>query len=127
MDRPRQKHPRYHLEPGRVPVRFAGGSIGGRGCVRNLSQEGMYLEVDHLPPRRAQVLITLEVPGRQEVQVRARVVWHTDLRTDPVLGEEDEATIGLSEHDDAGFGVMVETSELAWRKFFASVVLSLPS
>jgi hypothetical protein len=123
VDRPKQKHPRYHLEPGRVPVRFAGGSIGGRGCIRNLSQEGMYLEVDHLPPRKARVLITLEVPGRQELQVRARVVWHTELRDpDPVIGEE---SVDLC--DDGGFGVMVETSEAPWRKFFQSVVLSLPS
>jgi hypothetical protein len=115
--RPRQKYPRYHVAPGRFPVRFAGGSISGRGCLRNVSSEGMYLQVDHVPRRHSDVLITIEIPGRDEVQVRARVVWNTALGMPAPTEIPGPA---------AGFGVVVQTtqaSQASWRSFLQEIVL----
>lgn len=94
-------------------MQFRCGPMQGSGYLRNISREGMFLEIDPVPDRGSEVQITIEAPGRGKVELTARVVWTTALRPE----SNDEAL--------TGFGVMVSANQTAYLRFLDGVLLAL--
>jgi Tfp pilus assembly protein PilZ len=106
---PERRRLRRHFK--RIPARYQFDSQHGTGYVCNLSKEGMFLRADKLPKPRSQVLIVIESPGGNKVEVAARVMWTT-------------AELPNAKDVSPGFGVRVEDGGQAFRTFFESLLLT---
>ena len=81
----RRRHPRIALSLDvATPVVLSGEGFQVRGLARNISEDGVLVEVPHAPPIGARVEVTFEaVPGSQQAgqsvalfgEVRHQVAW----------------------------------------------------
>lgn len=64
---------------------------------RNLSEGGLFLEVEELLPLHSQVTLALDIPGRKEpLEVEAEVVRHHRFKAlDEELREKNQKGVGL--------------------------------
>jgi Tfp pilus assembly protein PilZ len=95
----------------RVVARFQCGPVSGEGYLCNMSKDGMFLRAEPLPRPRTDVLITIESPHGDKVEVRGRVVWTT-------------AEMPNAREIPPGFGVQVEEGSRSYREFYESLLLS---
>ena len=111
IDQRRQR--RYaidRIESQRIGVRVACRSLESRGYLQNISEHGMCLEIDRLPPSGAEVWITIESPDGRKLEVTGRVIWATEVSYPGSTG--------------AGrFGVVVEGNR-GYQEFFEKLIAS---
>jgi Tfp pilus assembly protein PilZ len=94
-----------------IPARFQCGLVRGWGYVRNLTEDGMFLNAEQLPKVNSEITLTLESPTGEKVEVGGRVIWTT-------------AELPASKAAIPGFGVSVKNGIRAYRQFFESLLLS---
>jgi hypothetical protein len=58
-----------------IPALWRAGSFRGRGQVQNVSEGGLFLETLSIPEEGEAVEVTLQAPGKAEVEVRGLVWW----------------------------------------------------
>jgi hypothetical protein len=110
----RRRQQRYAIdtiESRRIGVRVSSQSGESCGYLQNISEKGMCLQIDRLPPSGAQVRIAIESPEGPKLEVVGRVIWTTEF-TDPGSTGADR------------FGVIVEGNS-GFQEFFEILIESL--
>jgi Tfp pilus assembly protein PilZ len=97
-----------------IPIRFRSGSISGKGYMQNVSEAGMYLQIDHPPPLHADATVALDTPDGRKLEVHGRVIWTTAERA-AANGN------GNGNGGAPGFGVVLEASGPDFHQFVAAL------
>ncbi len=93
----------------RIPAAFEAGSTRGKGHVKNISKEGLFVRSATLPEPGSEVRLIFHDRQGTKVEVRGLVCWCTDQLPDA--------------HDvKPGFGVQLHERSDAFRDFYEQVL-----
>jgi len=93
----------------RIPAAFEAGKLRGKGHIKNISKEGLFVRTDVLPVAGAAVRVVFHDRHGSKVEVRGTVRWTTAQ-----LGPEEKAI--------PGFGVYVEPGNEEFHEFFEGIL-----
>jgi hypothetical protein len=94
----------------RIPAIFRCGPLTGKGFVKNLSKEGLFLRTDRLPKPGMRVQIVIEGPDGGKIEVVGMVRWTTEQIPD--------------REPQPGFGMRFDGVTEDYIDFFERVLLS---
>ena len=95
----------------RIPATYVCGGLIGRGAVKNLSKEGLFMRSDRVPAPGETVHVLLQPPGNPKVEVVGIVRWTTDQVPSRAPGQ-------------TGFGLRIEQPSDAFLELFARILLN---
>jgi hypothetical protein len=93
----------------RIPAAFEAGKLRGKGHIKNISKEGLFLRSNTLPAPGASVRIVFHDRHGSKVEVRGTVRWTTEQ-----LPPEEKAK--------PGFGVYIERGNDEFDEFFENIL-----
>ena len=93
----------------RIPAAFESGKLRGKGHVKNVSKEGLFVRTKVLPPAGAPVRIVFHDRHGSKIEVRGTVRWTTAQ-----LPPEEKAA--------PGFGVYIPTGNDEFYEFFEQIL-----
>jgi Tfp pilus assembly protein PilZ len=93
----------------RIPAAFEAGKLRGKGYIKNISKEGLFVRTNILPPAGTQVRIVFHDRHGSKIEVRGTVRWTTDQ-----LPPEEKAT--------PGFGVYIPRGNDEFQEFFEQIL-----
>jgi hypothetical protein len=94
----------------RIPAAFEAGSLRGKGHVKNVSKEGLFLRSSVLPPVGCDVRVIFHDRNGSKIQVLGTVRWTTDQ-------------LPASEKAKPGFGVYIPRGNGEFDEFFEQILL----
>ena len=94
----------------RIPASFEAGQVRGKGHVKNVSKEGLFLRTSVLPPVGEEVRVIFPDRTGSKIEVHGTVRWSTQQ-----LPKEQKAK--------PGFGVQIPRGNEAFDEFFAQILL----
>ena len=95
----------------RIPATYVCGKLTGRGAVKNLSKEGLFVRSDTVPEPGQTVHVLLQPPENPKVEVVGTVRWTTDQLPSRAPGQ-------------TGFGLRIEDPPDAYLELFARILLN---
>ena len=93
----------------RIPAAFEAGKLRGKGHIKNISKEGLFVRADVLPAAGAPVRIVFHDRQGSKIEVRGTVRWTTQQ-----LPPEEKAK--------PGFGVYIERGNDEFNDFFEGIL-----
>ena len=93
----------------RIPAAFEAAKLRGKGHIKNISKEGLFLRASVLPAAGASVRIVFHDRHGSKVEVRGTVRWTTEQ-----LPKEEKAK--------PGFGVYIERGNAEFDEFFENIL-----
>lgn len=93
----------------RIPAAFEAGKLRGKGHIKNISKEGLFVRTDVLPIAGASVRIVFHDRHGSKVEVRGTIRWTT-------------AQLPPEEKAKPGFGVYIEPGNDEFHDFFEGIL-----
>jgi len=93
----------------RIPAAFEAGKQRGKGHIKNVSKEGLFVRTNILPPAGTAVRIVFHDRHGSKIEVRGTVCWTTDQ-----LPPEEKAK--------PGFGVYIPRGNDEFEEFFEQIL-----
>lgn len=93
----------------RIPAAFEAGKLRGKGHIKNVSKEGLFLRTNVLPSSGASVRIVFHDRHGSKIEVRGTVRWTT-------------AQLPPDEQAKPGFGVFIPRGNDAFDDFFEQIL-----
>ena len=94
----------------RIPAAFEAGSLRGKGHVKNVSKEGLFVRSSVLPPVGNDVRVIFHDRNGSKIQVHGTVRWTTDQ-------------LPTSAKAKPGFGVYIPRGNEEFDEFFEQILL----
>ena len=94
----------------RIPAAFEAGQLRGKGHIKNVSKEGLFLRTSMLPSVGDDVRVIFHDRTGSKIEVRGTVRWTTQQ-----LPKADKAK--------PGFGVHIPRGNEAFDEFFGQILL----
>jgi hypothetical protein len=94
----------------RIPASFEAGSMRGKGHIKNVSKEGLFLRTNALPPVGSDVRVLFPDRNGTKIEVRGTVRWTTDQ-------------LPAAEKAKPGFGVYIARGNEVFDEFFEQILL----
>ena len=94
----------------RIPASFEAGKLRGKGHVKNVSKEGLFVRSNTLPPAGAEIRIVFPDRNGTKIEVHGTVRWTT-------------AQLPPSEKAKPGFGVYIPRGNETFDEFFEQILL----
>src|SRR5262249_7879952 len=94
----------------RIPASFEAGSMRGKGHIKNVSKEGLFVRSSVLPPVGVDVRIVFPDRNGTKIEVRGLVRWSTDQ-------------LPPSAKAKPGFGVFIPRGNETFDHFFEQILL----
>jgi len=94
----------------RIPASFEAGQVRGKGHIKNVSKEGLFVRTSVLPPVGEDVRVIFPDRTGSKIEVHGTVRWTTQQ-----LAKEQKAK--------PGFGVHIPRGNEAFDEFFAQILL----
>ena len=94
----------------RIPAAFEAGQLRGKGHIKNVSKEGLFLRTSVLPPVGDDVRVIFHDRNGTKIEVRGTVRWTTQQ-----LRQEDQAK--------PGFGLHIPRGNEDFDEFFGQILL----
>ncbi len=93
----------------RIPAAFEAGKLRGKGHIKNISKEGLFLRTSVLPAAGTAVRVVFHDRHGSKVEVRGTVRWTTEQ-----LPPQEQAK--------PGFGVYIEPRNDEFNEFFEHIL-----
>jgi hypothetical protein len=93
----------------RIPAAFEAGKLRGKGHIKNVSKEGLFVRTSALPPAGTQVRIVFHDRHGSKIEVRGTVRWTT-------------AQLSPEENAKPGFGVYIPAGNDEFHEFFEQIL-----
>ena len=93
----------------RIPAAFEAGKLRGKGYIKNISKEGLFVRTSILPPAGSPVRIVFHDRHGSKVEVRGTIRWST-------------AQLPPEEKAKPGFGVYSESGNDEFSEFFEHIL-----
>ena len=93
----------------RIPAAFEAGKLRGKGHIKNVSKEGLFVRTTALPNPGAQVRVVFHDRHGSKIEVRGTVRWTT-------------AQLPAAEKAKPGFGVYIPRGNDAFDEFFEQIL-----
>lgn len=93
----------------RIPAAFEAGKLRGKGHIKNVSKEGLFVRTNVLPPAGSPVRVVFHDRHGSKIEVRGTVRWTTDQ-----LPPEEQAK--------PGFGVHFQNASDEFSEFFEQIL-----
>jgi PilZ domain-containing protein len=94
----------------RIPASFEAGTMRGKGHIKNVSKEGLFVRSSVLPPVGADVRVVFPDRNGTKIEVRGTVRWSTDQ-------------LPPGEKAKPGFGVFIARGNETFDEFFEQILL----
>jgi hypothetical protein len=94
----------------RIPAAFESGSLRGKGHIKNVSKEGLFLRSSVLPPVGTEVRVIFPARNGSKIEVHGMVRWTTDQ-------------LPPAEKAKPGFGVYIPRGNEEFDEFFEQILL----
>ena len=94
----------------RISACFQCDGVIGKGHIKNVTQEGLFLRTDHLPPPGSQIRLVFGPEGGPRVEVSGTVRWTT-------------AQLPPGANTSPGFGMRIENVTEEFLEFFENILL----
>ncbi len=94
----------------RIPAAFEAGKLRGKGHIKNVSKEGLFVRTSALPPSGASVRIVFHDRNGSKIEVRGTVRWTT-------------AQLPAGEVAKPGFGVYIPRGNESFDDFFEQILM----
>ncbi|MCH6562468.1 MAG: PilZ domain-containing protein [Myxococcales bacterium] len=94
----------------RIPARYQCEGMIGKGHIKNVTQEGLFLRTDRLPSPGARIRLVFEPEDGPKVEVSGTVRWTT--------GQLRHAA-----DTSPGFGMRIENVSEEFLEFFENILL----
>jgi hypothetical protein len=94
----------------RIPAAFEAGQLRGKGHIKNVSKEGLFVRTAVLPPVGDDVRVIFHDRNGSKIEVHGTVRWTT-------------AQLDKSEKAKPGFGVHIPRGNEAFDEFFGQILL----
>ena len=94
----------------RIPASFEAGTLRGKGHIKNVSKEGLFLRTNALPTAGAEVRVLFPDRNGTKIEVRGLVRWTTNQ-------------LPPGEKAKPGFGVYIPRGNEEFDEFFAQILL----
>jgi hypothetical protein len=94
----------------RIPAAFESGKLRGKGHIKNVSKEGLFLRTSVLPPVGEEVRVLFHDRKGSKIEVRGLVRWTTDQ-------------LPLGSKAKPGFGVFIARGNEVFEEFFEQILL----
>jgi hypothetical protein len=94
----------------RIPAAFEAGALRGKGHIKNVSKEGLFVRTAVLPPVGCEVRVLFPARNGSKIEVHGTVRWTTDQ-----LPEGEKAK--------PGFGVYIPRGNDDFEEFFEQILL----
>ncbi len=94
----------------RIPARYQCEGVIGKGHIKNVTQEGLFLRTDRLPSPGAPIRLVFEPEDGPKVEVSGTVRWTT--------GQLPRAA-----DTSPGFGMQIENVTEEFLEFFENILL----
>jgi hypothetical protein len=94
----------------RIPAAFEAGKLRGKGHIKNVSKEGLFVRSDVLPERGGEVRVLFHDRNGEKIEVRGLVRWTTKQ-------------LPAGTKAKSGFGVFVPPDNQEFRDFFEQILL----
>lgn len=94
----------------RIPARYQCEGMIGKGHIKNVTQEGLFLRTDRLPSPGARIRLVFEPEDGPKVEVSGTVRWTT--------GQLQHAA-----DTSPGFGMRIENVSEEFLEFFENILL----
>ncbi len=103
---------RRHLKRGvkRIPARYQSEGLIGKGHIKNVTKEGLFLRTERLPSPGARVRVIFEPKNGPKVEVSGRVLWTT-------------GQLRPKADTPPGFGMQIENVTEEFLEFFEQIPL----
>src|SRR5262245_3941883 len=93
----------------RIPAAFEAGRMRGKGHIKNVSKEGLFLRTNVLPPVGEDVRVIFHDRNGSKIEVRGTVRWTT-------------AQLPKDEKAKPGFGVHIPRGNEDFDDFFGQIL-----
>ena len=93
----------------RIPAAFEAGKLRGKGYIKNVSKEGLFVRTSILPATGSPVRIVFHDRNGSKVEVRGTVRWTTQQ-----LPPDEKAK--------PGFGIYIEPGNDEFKEFFETIL-----
>ena len=93
----------------RIPAAFEAGKLRGKGHIKNVSKEGLFVRTSALPNTGASVRVVFHDRHGSKIEVRGTVRWTT-------------AQLPPDEKAKPGFGVYIPRGNDAFDEFFEQIL-----
>jgi hypothetical protein len=93
----------------RIPAAFEAGKLRGKGHIKNVSKEGLFVRTNALPVTGAPVRVVFHDRHGSKIEVRGTVRWTT-------------AQLPPEEKAKPGFGVYIPRGNEAFDEFFEQIL-----
>jgi PilZ domain-containing protein len=94
----------------RIPAAFEAGKLRGKGHIKNVSKEGLFVRTSVLPPVGDDVRVLFHDRNGSKIEVRGLVRWTTDQ-------------LPAGEKAKPGFGVFIARGNAVFDEFFEQILL----
>jgi hypothetical protein len=94
----------------RIPAAFEAGTLRGKGHVKNVSKEGLFVRSSVLPPVGSDVRVIFHDRNGSKIEIRGTVRWTTDQ-------------LPAAEKAKPGFGVYIARGNEDFDEFFGQILL----
>ena len=94
----------------RIPAAFEAGALRGKGHIKNVSKEGVFLRSSVLPPVGSDVRVLFHDRNGSKIEARGIVRWTTDQ-------------LSAAEKAKPGFGVHIPRGNEEFDEFFEQILL----
>ena len=94
----------------RIPAAFESGRLRGKGHIKNVSKEGLFLRTSVLPPVGDDVRVIFHDRKGSKIEVHGLVRWTTDQ-------------LPLGSKAKPGFGVFIARGNPVFDEFFEQILL----
>ena len=94
----------------RIPAAFEAGSLRGKGHIKNVSKEGLFVRTNVLPQPGTEVRVIFHDRTGTKIEVRGTVRWNT-------------AQLPQDETPKPGFGVHIPRGNEDFDEFFEQILL----
>jgi hypothetical protein len=94
----------------RIPAAFEAGTLRGKGHIKNVSKEGLFVRSNVLPPVGVDVRVLFPNRNSSKIEVHGTVRWTTDQ-------------LPAGEKAKPGFGVYIARGNEDFDEFFEQILL----
>lgn len=94
----------------RIPAAFEAGALRGKGHIKNVSKEGLFVRASVLPPVGSEVRVLFPARNGTKIEVYGTVRWTT-------------AQLPAGEKAKPGFGVFIARGNDDFEGFFEQILL----
>ena len=110
MSEPKVERRRLRRILKRIPAAFESGRLRGKGHIKNVSKEGLFVRTSVLPPVGDEVRVLFHDRNGSKIEVRGVVRWTTDQ-----LPPASKAK--------PGFGIYIARGNDVFDEFFEQILL----